>query len=81
MSIAFLIVARQIMQTKEVGIVLIPLVDSMVIKLHNIALARNCDLNLILLGQLQKSGILYHNNSKTMILIRDQKIIAHAKGY
>lgn len=81
MSIAFVTVASQIMQTEEVDTVFIPLVDSMRIKLYNVALAMNCYLNLILLEQLQKSGILYHNNPKIMTLIRDQKIIAHAKKY
>lgn len=49
------------------------------IKLHNITLAPEYDSNLISLGQLCKSGMTYHDNPTTMILMKDKNIIAEAK--
>ncbi len=49
------------------------------IELHNIALAPEWDSNLILLGQLQETGITYYDNSATMTLMRYGKVIAYAK--
>ncbi len=49
------------------------------IELHNVALAPNCDSNLISLGQLRESGISYHDNPSAMTLMRVGEIIAHAK--
>lgn len=69
----------QIIWIEEIGIISIPLTGGRMIKLHNIALAPNCDLNLISLGQLQESDILYHTNPSTITLMRGGKIIAHAK--
>lgn len=53
--------------------------DSITVELHNVALASNCDLNLISLGQLQESEITYHDNPMSMTLIRNGKVIVKAK--
>ena len=70
---------EQVIQTKEIGNVSIPLADGSTIELHNMALAPGCDLNLISLGQLRKSRITYHDNSAAMTLMEDGKVIAHAR--
>lgn len=49
------------------------------VKIHNMALAPNCDLNLILLGQLREGGITYHYNPTLMTLMRNGKVVAKAK--
>lgn len=49
------------------------------IKLYNIALALECDFNLISFGQFYKNGIIYYNNLIAMTLIRNRKIIPKAK--
>ncbi len=43
------------------------------------ALGPNCDLNIILLEQLQENGITYHNDLMLMTLIRNGKVITRAK--
>lgn len=68
----------QIIQTEEVETVPILLVTKR-IELYNLALIASCNSNLILLGQLRKSGITYHNSPKAMTMIRNRKVIAHAK--
>lgn len=78
-SIDFVTAASQIIRTEGVGTVSIPLTGGRTIKLHNVALAPNCDSNLISLGQLRESGISYHDNPSTMTLMRGGEIIAHAK--
>lgn len=69
----------QIIRIKEVGTISILLTGRRTIELHNVALAPNCDLNLISLEQLRESGILYHDNPSIMTLIRGGEIIAHFK--
>lgn len=78
-SIDFIIGVGQIIGTEEVGTLFIPLSGGTIVKIHNVALAPDCDSNLILLGQLQESGITYHDNSTLMILMRNGKVIAKAK--
>lgn len=78
-SIDFVTAAGQVIRTEEIGTVSIPLSGGTAIKLHNVALAPNCDSNLISLGQLRESGIRYHDNPTAMTLMRNGKIIAHAK--
>ena len=51
-SIDFITAAGQVIQTKEIGTVSIPLVDGTTIKLQNIVLIFGYDSNLISLGQL-----------------------------
>lgn len=56
--------------------------NSIIIKLHNIALTSKCDLNVILLSQVRENDIIFHNNPNTMTLMKDSKIIAYAiKGH
>lgn len=78
-SIDFIIAVGQIIQTEKIGTMTIPLAESSTIELHNIVLALGCNFNLILMGQICKSGILYHNNPTIMILMRNRKIIIEAK--
>lgn len=78
-SIEFITGASQIIRTEEVGIVSIFLSDGIIVELYNLALALNCDSNLILLGQLKESGITYHDDPKSMTFMRISKVIAKAK--
>lgn len=57
----------------------ISLSGSTIVKFHNVALALNCDSNLILLGQLQENRITYHDNPMSMILIKNGKVVTKAK--
>lgn len=54
----------------------IPLIDGTTIKLQNVALASGCNLNLISLGQLWESGIIYHDDPSLMTLMRGGRTIA-----
>lgn len=72
-------IAGQVILTNKIVTVFISILAWITIKLHNIALTPNCDLDLIFLGQLWESGIMYHNNPNTITLMRNGKIIAHAK--
>lgn len=67
------------MQTKDINTVFILLTDEITIELHNVALTSEYNLNLILLGQLQESGITYYDNLGTITLMRGNKIITYAK--
>ncbi len=78
-SINFVTAVGQIIQTKEIGIVLISFARGDHIKLYNITLVPRCNSNLISVGQLCKSGITYYNNSITMILISNGKVIIQIK--
>lgn len=78
MCINFVTAAGQVIQTKQVETVSIPL-KSRRIDLQNIALASKCDFNSISLGQLRETGISFHDNPMSMALINDGEIIAHAK--
>ena len=71
--------AEQVIRIKEIGTVSIPLADGSPIELHNVALAPGCDLNLISLGQLRESRITYHDNPAVITLMKDGKVIAHAR--
>ena len=71
--------AGQVIRTEEIGNVSIPLADGSTIELHNVALAPGCDSNLISLGQLRESGITYHDNPVAMTLMKDGKVIPHAR--
>lgn len=42
-------------------------------------LAPKCDLNLISLGQLRESDIIYHDNPSIMTLMKSGKVIAHTR--
>lgn len=52
--------------------------ENTLIELHNVALAPDCNSNLISLGQLRESGIMFHDDPTTMTLTRGGNIIAHA---
>lgn len=78
-SIDFVTAAGQVIQTKEIGTVLIPLVGGNNIELHNVALAPGCNSNLISLRQLRESGITYYNDPAAMTLMRNGEVIARAK--
>lgn len=78
-SIDFIIAAGQVIWTKKIDTISISLADGITIELHNVALAPGCDSNLILLGQLWESGIIYHDGPSSMTFRRGNKTIAHAK--
>lgn len=78
-SINFVTAAGQVIRTEEIGTVSIPLAKGKTIELHNVAIIPGCDSNLILLGQLQESGITFHDNILAMTLMRNRKVIAQAK--
>ena len=78
MCIDFVTAAGQIIRTKQVGIVSIPLKTGQ-INLQNVVLASECDSNLISLGQLRETGITFHDNPTSMALMKDGKVIAYAK--
>lgn len=73
-----MIAAGQIIWTEKIRIVSI-LLSSKRMKPNNIALAPGCDSNLILIGQLRESKITSYNILDAMILMKDGKVIAHAK--
>lgn len=50
-----------------------------VIKLQNVGLVSECNSNLISLGQLRESETSFHNNSTSMTLIKNRKIIVHVR--
>lgn len=54
--------AGQVIQINKIGTFAIPLSGGKTIKLHNIAYAPECNTNLISLGQVCKSGILFYAN-------------------
>ncbi len=78
-SIDFVTAAGQVIRIEEIGTFSIPLSGGATIELLHLALAPNCDSNLISLGQLRESGITYHDNLTAMTLRRNGKIVANAK--
>lgn len=54
----------------------IRLPSNILIKLHIIRLTQNCNLNLLLLEKLQEYKFIYHDNPKTIILMKNQNIMA-----
>ncbi len=71
--------AGQVIRIEEIGNVSIPLADGNNIELKNVALAPGCDSNLISIGQLQETGITYHDNPTAMTLMQQRRVIARAK--
>lgn len=78
-SIDFVMAIGQVIQIKEINNVSILLTDNNYIELKNVILAPGYDSNLILLGQFQETGIIYHDNPIAMTLIQQRKVITHAK--
>lgn len=74
-----MIAAGSVIWAKEIGIVSILLINGNKIKVQNVALVLGCDSNLIFLGQLQKTGIIFYNDLTAMTLIRNGKVIIQAK--
>lgn len=77
--IDFVTAVRQVIQTEEIGTVSILFSGRNTIELHNVPLVPGCDSNLISLGQLRESRIIYHDNPITITLIENGKVIAKAK--
>lgn len=75
----FVTAAEDVIWTKEIGTISIPLANRNNIELHNVALAPGCDSNLISLSQLQETGIIYHNDLIAIKLIKQGKVIAQVK--
>ena len=78
-SIDFVTAAGQVIRKEEISTVSIPLSGGVTIELLNVALTPICDSNLISLDQLREIGITYHDNPTAMTLVRNEKIVAHAK--
>lgn len=78
-SINFITIAGQIIQTKAIGTVSIPLAGGNTIELHNVTLTLGYDSNLISLSQLCESRYTYYDNPTTMTLMKDRKVIVEAK--
>lgn len=77
--IDFVITTSQIIRKEEIGIVKILPSGGTLIKLYNVALVPDCSSNLISLGQLQKSEIIYYDNLTFMTLMRSKKIIVYTR--
>lgn len=75
----FTTVGGQILQAESIGTIAIPLTDRSSLKLRNVAYAPDCDSNLISLGQLHDSNIVYIDNTKAMTLMQSGQPIAHAR--
>lgn len=69
----------QILQAESIGTIAIPLADGSSLKLRNVAYAPDCDSNLISLGQLCDSNIVYVDNAKAMTLMQSGQPIAHTR--
>lgn len=78
-SIDFVTVISQVIQINKIGTVPFLLSSGIIIELYNIAYAPECNSNLIFLGKLCKSGILFYDNPTIMTLIRKKKVIIYAK--
>lgn len=78
MCINFFIITGQVIKTKQIKIILIFLKNRK-IYLQNITFANKYNSKLILLGQLKKCEIFFYNNSTSIALIKDKKIIVNAK--
>lgn len=63
----FIKVGDKVIQSQEIGIIYLPLWEGK-ISLFNVTYAPNCDFNLILLGQLHDSEILYYDHPDSIIL-------------
>lgn len=78
-SIDFVIAIKQVIRTEKISTVLISLVDCSKIKLQNIALAPECDSNLVSFSQLRETEIIFHDNPTTITVMNNRKIIILVK--
>ena len=74
----FVTAGGDIIRSKQVGTVIPPLENGLQLTLCNVAYALECDSNLISLGQLQETGILYHDHPKCIVLKQEGSIIGSA---
>lgn len=74
-SYEFVIIDEEIVRLDIMGIVFLSTCNRVIIIPDNIAYILRCDFNLISLGQLQKSGITYHNYAEYMILKQGSNIV------
>lgn len=72
-------ITGQVIRANEIGTISIPASDGSIIELQNIALAPECDSNLIFLGPLKETGISFYNNLIAITLMRDEKVIAYVR--
>lgn len=75
----FIIAGGQTLCAKSIRTIAIPLDDGSSIRLKGVAYAPKCDSNLISLGQLRNSNIIYVDNPNTMTLIQGDQAIAHTR--
>lgn len=78
-KINFIIIVSQVIWIEKIYTIFILLEDGITIEKHNIALAPGCNLNLILLGQLQESSITYSNDPSLMTLLKGGRTITCSK--
>lgn len=64
----FVTTGRDIIRSEQVRTVILTLENGLQLIFSNIAYTLECDSNLIFLGQLQKTSILYHNHLKCIVL-------------
>ena len=75
----FTTAGSQILRAESIRTIIISLADRSSLKLRNVAYAPDCDSNLISLGQLCDSNIVYVNNAEAMTLMQSGQPIAHAR--
>lgn len=71
----FITAGGDIIWSKQVGTVILSFENGSELTFFNIAYTPKCDSNFISLSQLQKIGILYHNQLECMILKQEESII------
>lgn len=74
-----MIVVGQVIRIIEISTIIISLANSNIIKLQNMILVSDYNLNFISLGQLQEGGNTYYDNPTVIILIKKREIIVLVK--
>lgn len=65
----------KIIRSEEVDTIKLILLNEIDVMLLIVNYTIRCDFNLISLGKLRETGILYHNNPKSMILKKTKNVI------
>lgn len=77
----FIIVGGKVIRSQEAGKVYLSLQNGTTMTLLNVIYTSKCNSNLILLGQLQELGILYHNYPNSIILKQKGSTLRMAGRY
>ena len=78
-SLDFTTAGGQVLRTKRIEKVAIPLVDGISIELHDVAYTPDCNANLIFLSQLHDNNIQYIDILKAMTLIQSERPVTSAR--